>query len=172
MKLKSFVANALSASLISLGLSVPVSANMLLTDLTTVSVPSFADRDWKVSQQAADELQLECANCDKQILLNIRLSARVNFGGLGHETAKKAKTKCNRSLDQLLQCDTIEGIEAENVEGLMATKKVLDNFYISSIILGDQKTLIKMTTKASSKYEANLVSRQFFEAIKAEMILK
>ena len=54
----------------------------------------------------------------------------------------------------------------------MATKKVLDNFYISSVILGDETTLVKVTTKASSKLRADDISRQFFEVVKTEMILR
>lgn len=161
-----------SAFIVALAMTGTASANMLLTDLTSINVPSFADREWKVSGQAASELQMECANCDEQILVNVRLGERFEFGGLGPAAAKKAKTKCNRSLDQLLQCDTIEGVQFGNVAGLTATKKILDDFYISSFILGDETTLVKMTTKASSKLEADEVSRQFFDAIKAEMIKK
>ena len=157
---------------IGMGLTAPALANMLLTDLTLINVPSVADRNWTISTRAAKELQIECANCDQQVLVNIRLAERNHFGSLGPEAAKKAKKKCNRSLDQLLQCDTIVGMDHGNVSGLMATKKILDNFYISSIILGDETTLLKMTTKASSKLEADGISRRFFEAVKKEMILR
>ncbi len=172
MNLVTTFAKPLSTLAIALGLTCAASANMLLTDLTSVNVSPFADRNWTVKEQAVSELQLECANCDSQILVNIRLGKRNEFGGLGPQAAKKAKAKCNRSLDLLLQCDTVKGFQLGNVEGLSATKKVLDNFFISSFILGDETTLVKMTTKASSKFEADEVSRQFFEAIKAEMILQ
>lgn len=172
MNPKTLFTKPLFALAISLGLSLPASANMLLTDLSSINAGTVADREWTVNHKTSNEVLLECVNCSEQVLVNIRLGNRNDFGGLGPEAAKKAKHKCNRSLDQLLQCDTILGFEVENVAGLMATKKVLDDFYISSVILGDETSLIKMTTKASSKYEAGLVSRQFFDATKSEMIIK
>ncbi|MDJ0615016.1 MAG: hypothetical protein QNJ29_15210 [Rhizobiaceae bacterium] len=166
------VSKSLAVLMISAGLATSANANTLLTDLTSLQVGNFADRMWMVSDQAADELQLKCTDCKTQVLLNVRLGSREEFGGLGPEAAKKAKAKCNRSLDQLLQCDTIEGIEFNGISGLTATKKVLEDFYISSFILGDDKTLVKMTTKASSKLEADKISREFFETIKTEVIVK
>jgi hypothetical protein len=58
------------------------------------------------------------------------------------------------------------------VQGLSSTLKILDNLFIASNILGDEKTLVQITTKAETKATAGLITQQLFEAIKSEMIMQ
>lgn len=147
------------------------SANMLIADLSAIQAPTTSEREWQINIRKQDELQLECLNCEDQILVHLKLGKREEFAGLGLEAAKKAKEKCNRSLTHSLQCDTVKGYEQDQVSGMLATVKILDDFFISTFVLGDETTLIKMTTKASSKFKATEVSQKFFEAIRNMVIL-
>lgn len=157
--------------LVGLFLTSFASANMLIDDLSSIKAPSTTEREWKIKIQNEDELQLECTNCQEQVLVHLKIGKRIDFGGLGLDAAKKAKAKCNRAITHSLQCDTVEGYELDKVNGMIATVKILEDFFISSIILGDETTLLKMTTKASTKFEATEVSRDFFEAIRNMVIL-
>jgi len=149
-----------------------VSANMLIKDLTALKLHGNTDREWATKNSNASELQLECVNCVEQVLLNMKLGKRVDFGDLGLEAARKAKANCNRSLNQSLQCDTVKGFKKENVNGLIATVRVLEDFFISTIILGDETSLLKITTKASSKLLATEISNEFFENAGTMLIIK
>jgi len=147
-------------------------ANMLLKDLSALEVPNFSDRQWSVHHQDMKNIRLDCIGCKEDIIVNIQIRKREIFGPLGLEKAQKAKSACEVSTDKSLQCDTIQGTELGNVQGLSSTLKILDNLFIASNLVGDQKTLVQITTKANTKETAGLITKQLFEAIKSEMIMQ
>jgi len=153
-------------------LTTAASANMLIKDLTSLKFSGHAQQDWKVRSHHASEIQLECVNCVEHVLLHIKLGKRIDFGDLGLEAARKAKTNCNRSISQSLQCDTVKGFKRDNVDGLLATVKILEDFFISTIVLGDDTSLLKITTKASSKLVATQISNEFFKTASSMLIVK
>ena len=147
-------------------------ANMLLRDLAALEVPDFSDRKWSVHHQDMKSIRLDCVGCKEDIIVNIQIKSREIFGPLGLDRAQKAKAACELSTDKSLQCDTIRGVQLGNVQGLISTLKILDNLFIASNILGDEKTLVQITTKAETKATAGLITQQLFEAIKSEMIMQ
>lgn len=150
---------------------ITVQANMLVKDLSALKVPDFSDRKWSLHHQEMKSIRLDCIACKEQIIVNIQIRKREVFGPLGPEKARQSKTECEISTDKSLLCDTIQGTQIGNVQGLSSTLKILDNLYIASNIMGDQKTLIQITTKAQTKETAGQVTKQLFEAIKSEMIM-
>ena len=147
-------------------------ANMLLKDLSALNIPDFSDRKWTIQQQDMKNIRLDCSGCNEEIIVNIQIRDREIFGTLGQEKAQKAKAACQTSTDKSLQCDTIRGVQLGNVQGLSSTLKILDSLFIASNILGDEKTLVQITTKAETKATAGLITQQLFEAIKSEMIMQ
>lgn len=147
-------------------------ANMLLKDLSALEVPNFSDRQWSVYHRDMKNIRLDCIGCKEDIIVNIQIRERDIFGPLGLEKAQKAKAACEVSTDKSLQCDTIQGVQLGNVQGLSSTLKILDNLFIASNLIGDQKTLVQITTKANTKETAGLITEQLFEAIKSEMIMQ
>lgn len=147
-------------------------ANMLLKDLSALKVPDFSNKQWSVHHQDMKSIRLDCVGCEENVIVNIQIKDREIFGTLGHDKAQKAKEACKSSTDKSLQCDTIVGTQLGNVQGLSSTLKILDNLFIASNIMGDEKTLIQITTKAETKETAGLVIKQLFEAIKSEMIMQ
>lgn len=147
-------------------------ANMLLRDLAILDVSTFSDKKWSVHHQDMKSIRLDCVGCRENIIVNIQIRNREIFGPLGLDKAQKAKAACEASTDKSLQCDTIQGVQLGNVQGLSSTLRILENLFIASNILGDEKTLIQITTKAETKATAGLITKQFFEAIKSEMIMQ
>lgn len=147
-------------------------ANMLLKDLSVLNIPDFSDREWSVHHQDMKSIRLDCVGCKEDIIINIQIRDREIYGSLGVEKAQKAKAACETSTDKSLQCDTIEGAQLGNVQGLSSTLKILDNLFIASNIMGDEKTLVQITTKAETKESAGSITKQLFEAIKSEMIMQ
>ena len=147
-------------------------ANMLLKDLAALEVPDFSDRKWLVHHQDMKSIRLDCVGCEEQIIVNIQIKDPELLGPLGLERAQKAKAACETSTDKSLHCDTIRGAQLGNVQGLSSTLQILDNLFIASNILSDEKTLILITTKAETKATAGLITQQLFEAIKSEMIMQ
>lgn len=145
-------------------------ANMLITDLNELKISTFADRQWKLHHQDTESARFDCLKCDDNIIINIQLNNRNTFGDLGLEAANKAKKSCINTSKNALQCDTIFGIHQGKVMGIHATLKILDGIYIASYILGDQKTLVKIRTKASTKETASIINKQLFETYKTKFI--
>jgi len=157
---------------IALPLALPslASANMLSQDISNLKVFSFADQEWKLDHHEKQSMRFDCTNCEQSVIVNIQLTKREHFGTLGIEKAKKAKANCLISKSDTLQCDTIIGTQDGDIAGLQSTIKVLDNLYIASYILGDEKTLMQIRTKAETKPYAAQVNNDFFKAIKSEII--
>ena len=147
-------------------------ANMLLGDLAALEVTDFSDRKWSVHHQDIKSIRLDCVGCKENIIVNIQIKDPELLGPLGLERAQKAKAACEVSTDKSLQCDTIRGVQLGNVQGLSSTLRILDNLFIASNILSDEKTLILITTKAETKATADLVTQQLFEALKSEIIMQ
>lgn len=164
--------SAFSIACLSIFLPNIAHANMLTKDLSVLMVSDFSDRKWSVQHQDMKSIRLDCVGCKEEIIVNIQIRNREIFGTLGLEKAQKAKEACEVSTDKSLQCDTISGVQLGNVQGLSSTLKILDNLFIASNILGDEKTLVQITTKAETKATAGLVTNQLFEAIKSEMIMQ
>lgn len=164
--------SAFSIACLSIFLPNIAHANMLTKDLSVLMVSDFSDRKWSVHHQDMKSIRLDCVGCKEEIIVNIQIRNREIFGTLGLEKAQKAKEACEVSTDKSLQCDTISGVQLGNVQGLSSTLKILDNLFIASNILGDEKTLVQITTKAETKATAGLVTNQLFEAIKSEMIMQ
>ncbi len=151
--------------------STQASANMLVTDISGLKVPaSFSGKKWELDNSETESMKINCIDCKENVIVNIQLSKRENFGTLGIEKGQKAKADCLESkLDNLL-CDTIIGTQEGDVSGLQSTVKILDSIYIASYILGDEKTLIQIRTKADTKDLATKVNNDFFQALKSEII--
>lgn len=166
----SFLGKISLTSLFALAFSSSAFANMLVTDLNELTISEFADREWTLQHQNSENMRVDCLKCDEDIIVNIQINNRNTFGNLGVEAANKAKTNCDPSRENPLQCDTIFGIDQGKIMGIHATLKILDGIYIASYILGDDKTLVKIRTKASTKETASDINQQVFETFKAEFV--
>lgn len=148
------------------------SANMLLDNLSDLKIQNFNGQEWKVDHQEEKSMRIDCTSCEKPIFANIQVRARDTFGVLGSEKAEKAKADCLASNGMSLQCDTLEGIDIGNISGISSTLKIIEGVFVASYVLGDDKTLMQISTKASTKDEAGDINKGLFEAIKSEVIVQ
>jgi len=163
--------SVLSATVMSIALTTNMAfANMLIDDLSSLNIQNFNGQEWKVHHQENNTMRIDCTSCEKPTFINIQIGGRETFGSLGNKAAEKAKTNCIESNSTSLQCDTVKGIEIGGVSGIISTLKIIDGIYIASHVLGDNKTLLQIRTKAGGKDEAGTINQQLFEAIKSEVI--